>query len=83
MFVLPCIVVGRGTWSHFPSKLVGVLRGRCCGAVGSGSCNVHEEWRGILCIGVDKINSMVSNDVCKVVLSVVVAVCLCLAIVGD
>lgn len=83
MFVHSCEVIRGRAWSHFSRKSVGILGSRCGRAVGSRSRNIHKEWKGALCISVNEINSMVSDNICEVVLSVVVTVPLCFAIVGD
>ena len=83
VFVHCCEVIRGGAWSNFPSKCVGILGGRCGRAVGGRSCNIHEEWGGALCICVNEINSMVSDNICEVVFSVVVTMRLRFAIVGD
>lgn len=51
--------------------------------MGSRCRNIHEEWKGALCISVNEINRMVSDNIREVVLNVVVTVLLCFAIVGD
>ena len=54
-------VIRGGAWSHFSSKCVGILGGRCGRTVRGRSCNIHEEWEGALCICVNEINTMVSD----------------------